>query len=343
MVKFTHIEYLWIFAVVVLFITVLVYSRIQRKKSLKIFAGEHLGHRLLDDFQPQLRRLREYILIVSLLFVSLAILGPQVGMKLREVKRKGVNIIIALDTSLSMKVEDIKPNRLERAKYEIGKFIDRLKGDRVGLVAFAGISYLQCPLTLDYSAAKLFLDVMDSGIIGTQGTALADAVNTSLKAFKSEEKKHKVILIISDGEDHEGSLDQISQIVNEQGVIIYTVGIGTYYGAPIPVFNNKTRSSEFKKDRSGRIITSSLQEESLRNLALISGGKYYNLASGGDVFSKIYREILGMEKTELKSHEYSDYRERYQIFLVIGLILIVLEIFIPEKIHRKKEWMGRFE
>ena len=198
-------------------------------------------------------------------------------------------------------------------------------------------------MTLDYGAAKLFLDVIDSGIIGTQGTAIADAVNTSLKAFKSEEKKHKVIVIVSDGEDHEGDLLSIEEKASDEGVVIYAVGVGTLSGVPIPIYDNKAGKVEFKKDRSGRVVTSALQDRSLQHIASYTGGKYYNLQSESDVFGKIYKEIFRMEKKEIRSHEYSDYRERYQIFLGIGLLLILVEIFIPEKIHRKKEWLGRFE
>ena len=343
MVKFSHVHFIWLFGFVILLIILVIYHRWQRKQDLKVFSGHSLSLRLLDYFEPRLRNLKEYLLIASILFISLAAIGPQVGKKLTEVKRKGVDIILALDTSLSMNAEDLKPNRLMRAKYEAGKFIDQLRGDRVGIVAFAGISYLQCPLTLDYSAAKLFLDILDTGIIGTQGTAIADAIQTSINAFKEEDKKYKVIILVSDGEDHEGDLAEIKDKTLETGVIVHSVGVGTLSGAPIPVIDKKSGSMDFKKDRSGRVVTSALQEQSLQELAAATGGKYYNMSIEADVFGKIYKEILSMEQKEIRSHEYSDYEQRYQIFLVIGLILIVMEILIPEKIFREKEWKGRFE
>ncbi|MCK4689739.1 MAG: VWA domain-containing protein, partial [Candidatus Marinimicrobia bacterium] len=237
MIKFSDPGYVWFFAVVALFVALVLYSRWRKNQDINLFAGKKLSRRILDDFSPDLKHFKEYLLLGSLLFFGIALIGPQVGKKLTEVKRKGIDIIIALDTSISMNAEDVKPNRLMRAKYETGKFIDGLRGDRVGLVTFAGTSYLQCPLTLDYSAAKLFLDAMDTGVIGTQGTAIADAIGTSLKAFKSEEKKHKVLVIVSDGEDHEGDIPSIAEEAVNEGVIIFSVGIGTLSGAPIPVYD----------------------------------------------------------------------------------------------------------
>jgi len=334
MIKFSNPGYMWFFAIVAVFIVLLIYSRWRRNRDIGLFAGDVLSRKMLDDFNPRLENLKEYLLLSSLLFFVIAIIGPQVGKKLTEVKRKGIDIVIALDTSTSMNAEDVKPNRLMRAKYETGKFIDKLRGDRVGLVAFAGTSYLQCPLTLDYSAAKLFLDAIDTGVIGTQGTAIADAIGTSLKTFKTEEKKHKVVVVISDGEDHEGDISSVTEEAANEGVVIYSVGVGTLAGAPIPVSGKDEVG--FKRDRSGKVVTTSLEESTLRQIATSTGGKYYNMETESEVFEKIYKEIFGMEKKEIRSHEYSDYQERYQIFLAVGLFLIISEIFIPEKLHRVK-------
>ncbi|HPB00245.1 MAG TPA: VWA domain-containing protein [Candidatus Marinimicrobia bacterium] len=331
MVKFYHSEFLWFWSLIILAILALIYNRIQHRKSLQQYAGIELSQKLLEGYRPGLRRLKNNLWLVGLVFLGIALLGPAVGQKLTEVKRRGQDIIIALDTSISMKAEDVKPNRLERAKFELNRFIDGLMGDRIGIVAFAGTSYLQCPLTLDYSAAKLFLDACDTGIIGTQGTAIADAISTSLKAFKSGEKKHKVIILISDGEDHEGDINQIAKQAAEEGVVIYAVGIGSLTGAPIPLRNITTGEVEFKKDRAGHIVMTALEEETMQKIAALTGGKYYNLSANKDAFQKIAHEISGMDKKNLQSHEYSDYQQRYQIFLLIGLVLLTTEILIPEK------------
>lgn len=330
MLKFYHADYIWFWVLIVLGLAGLIYRRVKYRKSLELYAGA-LSSKILDGYSPRLRRLKDSLWLWGLIFLGIALLGPSVGQKLAEVKRRGLDIIIALDTSISMKAEDIKPSRMERAKFELSRFIDRLQGDRVGIVAFAGASYLQCPLTLDYSAAKLFLDACDTGVIGTQGTAIAEAISTALKAFNSAEKKHKVIIVISDGEDHEGAINQITKQAADEGVVIYSVGIGSLTGVPIPLRNPSTGAVEFKKNRAGHVVTTALQEETLQKIASTTAGRYFNLNADKDAFQKIYREIFGLEKKDLRSHEYSDYQQRYQIFLLLAIVLLVAEMFIPEK------------
>lgn len=331
MVKFSYLWLIWFLPLIPLVWGLQWRFRRNQKRALEEYAGKNLYPRLLEDSQLSRKRRKQQLLLLALCFIGLALIGPKMGRKLREVKRKGVDIIIAFDTSISMNAEDVKPNRLMRAKYETGKFINQLRGDRVGLVAFAGISYLQCPLTLDYSAAKLFLDVIDTGVIGTQGTAIADALETALKAFKTKEKKHKVIIVISDGEDHEGNLDAVMETVKDEGVVVYSVGVGSLTGAPIPMVNSKTGEFEFKRDRTNRVVTTALEESTLREIAALSGGKYYNLSTDADVFTKIYNEILQMERKDIRSHEYTDYQERYQLLLVIGIGLYLISLIMSEK------------
>lgn len=342
MVKFSHPGYLWIFMLLAALIAILISYCIRRKNDLQLLAGRELSSKLLDDFNPGMRRLKENLLIFGLFFLMIALIGPKVGKKLIEIKRRGIDVILALDTSVSMRAEDIKPNRLERAKYEAGKFINQLQGDRIGLVTFAGTSYLQCPLTLDYSAAKLFLDAVDTGVIGTQGTAIADAIQTSIKAFQSKDKKHKALILISDGEDHEGDIEQVLEQAEDGGIVIFTIGVGTVTGVPIPIPSPDGSGTEFKKDRSDRVVITALEETYLRKIASSTNGKYYNLNISPDAFGKIYKEIMQMEKKDIRSHEYSDYQERYQVFLSIGLILLISKILLPEKIHRRaneeNEW-----
>jgi Ca-activated chloride channel family protein len=337
MVTFSYLQLIWFFGFVVLVFGIqIIYRRFQRK-AMAEFAGEELHAKLLESSRLRRVRRKQHLTLWALLFIALALIGPKVGKKLTEVKRRGVDIIIAFDTSISMNAEDVKPNRLLRAKFETGKFINLLRGDRIGLVAFAGISYLQCPLTLDYSAAKLFLDVIDTGVIGTQGTAIADAIETALAAFKSKEKKHKVIIVISDGEDHEGDIDAVLEQVKQAGTIIYSVGVGSLTGTTIPIIDEETGMVEFKRDRANRVVTTALEESTLRKIATLSGGKYYNLNTDADVFGKIYTEILQMEQKDIRSHEYSDYQERYQIFLAVGLVFLVLSIVSSEKEATRSE------
>ncbi|RLA89758.1 MAG: hypothetical protein DRG58_04230 [Deltaproteobacteria bacterium] len=336
MVQFSYLWLGWLLLLIPLVALLQWRYRRWQKSALKNFAGPQLGDALLENTRLTLKRRKQRLLLLSLILIGIALVGPKIGRKLREVKRRGVDIVIAFDTSISMRAEDVKPNRLDRAKYEAGKFLNLLRGDRVGLVAFAGISYLHCPLTLDYSAAKLFLDVIDTGIIGTQGTAIADALETALKAFNSQEKKHKAIIIISDGEDHEGDLEAALARVQEAGAVIYAVGVGSLTGAPIPVVDEKTGTFEFKRDRAGRVVTTALKESTLRQIASTTGGRYYRLGVDADVFGKIYNEIASMEKKDIRSHEYSDYQERFQPFLLAGILLLIISMMLPEKVHPGK-------
>jgi Ca-activated chloride channel family protein len=231
---------------------------------------------------------------------------------------------------------------LEKAKHEIGQLIDLLEGDRIGLIAFAGIAHVQCPLTLDYSAAKLFLNIMDTDIIPQPGSEVGEAIKKAIPAFNSEDRKHKVLILITDGESHESDPLEKATEAEKEGIIIYTVGIGSAQGVPIPVYTKNGTKTGFKKDRQGNVVTTKLDVVTLQKIAYQTGGKYY-LASGGESeLDEIYKEISAMEKKELTSKRFSQYEDRFQIFLILGLILIILEFLIPEKKRLKKEWQGRF-
>jgi Ca-activated chloride channel family protein len=217
-----------------------------------------------------------------------------------------------------------------------------LEGDRIGLIAFAGIAHVQCPLTLDYSAAKLFLNIMDTDIIPQPGTAVGEAIKKAIPAFNSEDRKHKVLILITDGESHESDPLEIATEAEKEGIIIYTVGIGSAQGVPIPVYTKSGNKTGFKKDRRGNVVTTKLDVVTLQKIAYQTGGKYYLASSGEAELDEIYEEISAMEKKELTSKRFSQYEDRFQIFLILGLILIILEFLIPEKKRFKKEWRGRF-
>ena len=335
MIKFEHPELVWIFLIILFVIILHIIRSKSRKEDLKKFIGTDTQKKLLKNFSAPKRKLKNYLTIIGLIFLGIAIIGPKVGKTLKKVERKGIDAIIALDVSNSMNAEDLAPSRLERVKYEAEKFIDKMKGDRIGLVAFAGVSYLHCPLTLDYSAAKLFLDAVTSDVIGVQGTAIAEAVNRGINSFKGEEKKHKVIIVISDGEDHEGKIDEVIAKAKERGVKIFAIGVGSYSGAPIPV-KSQDGSISYKKDKTGQVVTTAIQENTMKKLAASTGGKYYNLNKDNNAFAKMYKKIRAMEQKDFKTHEFSDYENRYQIFLAIGLFLLILEFFIQDR-ETKKE------
>ena len=282
------------------------------------------------------------LLIATAAFMLIALLRPQIGTRLEEVTREGLDIIIALDLSTSMLAEDIKPNRLTKAKHEIEGLIDRLQGDRIGLVAFAGASIVQCPLTLDYGAAKIFLDIMDTDLIPRPGTAIGAAIKTAMGAFNEKERKFKVLIVITDGEDQEENAQQLAEDAAKEGIIIYTVGIGSREGVPIPLRQGLVQSG-FKKDNQGQVVISKLDEVTLEKIALATNGKYYRATSGEEELDKIYNEIMGMEKKEFGSLRFTQFEDRFQYLLFIALLLLIIEYFLPERQEVVREWKGRFE
>lgn len=312
-------------------ILIVLYWKARRLRDQKLgeFGDFHLVQQLTRSVHSRNRRIKRWIIISGFLFLSIALVAPKIGTSLTEVKRKGINLIFLLDTSLSMKAEDVKPNRLRRAKYESSQLIDKLQGDRVGLVAFAGVSYLQCPLTLDYGAAKMFLDVMDTDLIPSQGTAIGDAIETALGSFDTKDAKHKALVIFSDGEDHFGKAVEAAERAAQNGVIIYTVGVGTISGVPIPVMENGEQG--FKRNRQGKVVTTKLDPGMLQEIAAITGGKYYQLGQGNYSAAQVYKDIFQLERTELSSHQYTSFEERYQYFAAVAFLLFVIEMFISDR------------
>ena len=330
MVKFAHPEYFWIFGLIAIIIGLILYSRRKTNKNLEKFASSNLIQKLLENNSPKLRKTSQFFFIGALILLGIALIGPQIGQSVKEVERKGVDIVIAMDVSNSMDAEDVSPSRLERAKYRVDKFLDRLTGDRIGLVAFAGISYLHCPLTLDYSAANLFLDILDTGVIKTQGTAIADALGRALTAFKEDSGKNRAIVVISDGEDHEGDIDKVIQKARKKGVIIYSIGVGTISGSPIPMKNAKgDKTGEYKRNKQGQIVTTRLEPGTLKRIARETSGEYAQLTNSDDAFQKIYKKILGLDRKKYKTHQYTDYENRYQVFLLPGILLLIGGVIIP--------------
>ncbi|UCC43219.1 MAG: VWA domain-containing protein [Candidatus Zixiibacteriota bacterium] len=277
------------------------------------------------------QRTKVVLLVLGLALVTAALARLQFGTHLELLKREGLDIIVALDVSNSMLVRDIRPNRLDKAKQEIRSIVDRLEGDRIGLIAFAGEAFVQCPLTLDYSAARMLLEAMDNHSVSVQGTSLTAALEVASEAFSQKEKKHKVLLLLTDGEDHRGGALEAAQTARKDGVRIYTVGIGSPAGEPIPVLDRKGNQVGFKKDESGEVIVSRLDEMMLQEIALATGGKYYHATAGELELDRIFTEISKLEKKELEGTLVTRYDDRFQWPLLIGLILIVGEFFLPER------------
>ncbi|MFH1380256.1 MAG: VWA domain-containing protein [bacterium] len=327
--RFANSWVLWFFWILPLLIFFYwVFFRWQ-KKALARFGVINTITRLIPSEVRERQKLKAWLMIMALACIWFAAAGPQLGARLVEVHRRGIDVLIAVDCSQSMLAEDIKPNRLARAKLALSSLIESLEGDRVGIIAFAGAAFLQCPLTLDYSAAKMFLDFLSVDLIPRPGTAMGEAIALAIKSFSRKERKYKVLVLITDGEDHKSNPLELAREASREGIKILTVGIGSTEGEPIPVRDGNNAVSGYKKDRSGNIIMSKLDETTLQKIALETGGTYFRATSGGIEIEGIIEEIARMEKKELQSRLYNQYENRYQFFLFLAVICLLIEFILP--------------
>lgn len=342
MFRFGYPLFLYFLLLIPVLFVFFIYVFRQKRKAMAQFGNLNLVEKLTRSVSRKHQIWKVILLILAIGFLILALARPQLGTELYTVKREGQDIMIALDVSLSMMAEDIQPSRLEKAKHEIGSLIDKLQGDRIGLIAFAGKAFVQCPLTLDYGATKMFLDILKPDLIPIPGTAIGEAIQKAMESFVEKERKHKVLILITDGEDHIGKPLELAKVASKEGVVIYCVGIGSLKGVPIPLYDKRGNRTGFKKDRKEEVVMTKLDELTLEKIALETGGKYYRASPGEVELDKIYDDISKMEKKALASQQFAQFEDRFQILLGIAFFLIVLEIFIPERRREKKEWIGRF-
>ena len=343
MFRFAYSHLLILLGLVPLLVLFFIFAFRQKKKVMSLFGNLALVEKLSSSVSRKKQLWKAALAVLALLFLVMSLARPQLGTKLRTVKREGQDIMIALDVSLSMMAEDIKPNRLEKAKHEIGSLLDKLLGDRIGLIAFAGKAFIQCPLTLDYGAARMFLDTMEPDLIPVPGTAIGEAIERAVSAFVEKERKHKVLILITDGEEHVGKPLEVAQAAAREGVVIYCVGLGSVAGVPIPVVDSRGNPSGFKKDENGEVVMTKLDELTLEKIALETGGKYFRASPGEVELDKIYDDIYNMEKKALASQQFAQFEDRFQILLGIVIFLLILELLLPERRRIKDVWKGRFD
>jgi Ca-activated chloride channel family protein len=339
MFRFEHIEYLYILLLIPFFSTLFILLMIWKKKAIRRFGEWDVIAQLMPLLSGRKVVLKFIILMLAFGFLIIGIANPQIGSKLEKVQRKGADLVIALDVSNSMLSEDIKPDRLTRAVQGISKLIDRLEGDRLGIVVFAGKAYVQLPITTDYSAGKMFLSTISTQMAPSQGTAISEAIELSVQSFQEDERS-KAIIIITDGEDHEGNVLETAKIATDKGIKIFTIGMGSPEGSPIPQFDAYGRQTGYKTDRQGQTIVSKLDETTLQQLASAGNGIYVRASSGQDGLAKILDEINALEKQEIETKMFSEYEGRFQYFIAISLLLLILEFLIPE---RKSKWADKIK
>lgn len=308
-------------------------DKISRIFSSKVWHQVALGNSRFKQ------KFRSAFLLLGISFLILALAGPKVGTQVREVKRRGVDLMVALDLSASMNAEDIRPSRLDKAKYEIRRMVDQLKGDRVGLLVFTGEAYLQSPMTLDYSALRLFLNIAESDQMPSTTTNFETAMETAREAFESLEEERsgatRVLLIVSDGENQGESFEQALNALKKENVTIFTIGIGTRSGGTIPIYGKNSELKGYKRDDQGKIVTTKLEHQTLQDIAEEGGGAYFEITRGSDGFDGFLQKLEQLEKGEFASQEYADFKNQYQLLLGISLAFFILYLIMP--IYKKAE------
>jgi len=332
MFKFGNSEYLWGLWIIPLLVLFFVWSRIQRKRALTKFGNYELMRHLMpfaSRFRPALKFV---ILMTALAIFIMGAARPQFGAKLKKVKREGIELIIALDVSNSMKAEDIQPNRLDRAKLAISRLVDKLQNDKIGLIVFAGDAYIQLPITSDFNSAKLFLSSINTQMVPKQGTAIGAAITMATRSFTPDSKANKAIIIITDGENHEDDAVSAAKAAVENGIVVHTIGMGLPQGSPIPVLRNG--QTEYLKDNEGKVVITKLDEIMLQEIATAGDGVYVRANNAQVGLNTLFDEINKLDKTEMETLVYSEYNEQFQYFFAIGLLLLLIDFFILERKNR---------
>ncbi len=338
-IQFENQEYFYLFLIIPVFVLIFFIARYRQKKKLQRLGEWSLVNHMLPMRSGRRPYVKHLLFLCAFSALVMAAVNPQVGYKLEDVTMEGVDIVIALDVSRSMMAEDIRPNRLERAKMAVSRLIDQLESDRVGVVIFAGSAVTQVPLTSDHDAARMLLRTVNTNSIQVQGTSLAHALERSIASFSDKDSKSRVIILISDGENHTDEPVPVAARAQDMGITIHTVGIGTSSGAPIPVYRNNELTG-FLRDAQGNTVISKFDEPMLREIAQ-SGGGMFQTGTGPDLgLNNIMEEIRNMEQQEYESAQFSEYESRFHYFVAIALVLLLLEFLIFE---RKNKWINKIK
>jgi len=327
--------YFYVLLVIPVLVVAFLILSIWRKKTQKQFAD----HKLLQRLTPEksVFKLVFKVVLWSLVIVCFAIglVNPKFGTKLETVKREGVDIVFAVDVSKSMLAEDIAPNRIEKSKQLVTQIINNLASDRVGIIAYAGQAYPQLPITTDYASAKMFLQNMNTDMLSSQGTAIADAIEMATTYFNDEEQSNRILVIISDGEDHSDNAIEAAINAAEKGIKIFTIGVGKSAGGPIPLKRNGIIQS-YKKDQHGETVITKLNETVLREIATTTNGFYMNGKNTQQVVDAVKKRLLAMDKKEFETKQYTDFDHQFQWFLGFGLFFLFIDVLVSEK---KTKWI----
>lgn len=345
MYKFENHIFFYAFGLLPIFIAIYIWYRYRTKNNFKKLGQLGLINQLIPDVSNAKKTSKFILFLLGFSFLILGLCNLQTGSKMQEVKREGADIMVCLDVSNSMLAQDLSPNRLERAKLALENMIDKLQGDRLGIIVFAGEAYVQLPITTDYSSAKLFLESINTKIVPVQGTNIADAINKAVESFGKDEGKNKAIVVITDGENNEEAKESAIDAAEEaakKNIVIHTIGVGSESGVPIPNMVNGAAAG-YKKDNAGNTVVTKLDPKILQDIAGSTKGVYVQASSADIGLDAILSKIAELDKKQMESKMYSDYEDQFQIFLMAALLFIVIESLISERVSKLWKKLNLFK
>ncbi|WP_291865436.1 VWA domain-containing protein [Maribacter sp.] len=338
MIQFDEKIYFYLLFIIPVIITLFLLVILWKRKTQKKFGNPILLKKLTPNKSHFKSTLKLILFLLGLALLIIGLVNPKIGTKLETVKREGVDIVFAVDVSKSMLAEDIAPNRLEKAKRLVSEIINQLGSDRIGIIAYAGQAYPQLPITTDYGAAKMFLQSMNTNMLTSQGTAINEAIELATTYYDDDEQTNRVLFIISDGEDHSEGLtsDAVDEAI-EEGIQIFTIGVGNAKGAPIPIKRNGVVET-LKKDSQGEVVITKLNKKVLVDIADDGNGEYIDGTNTEIAVEFIKEQLLKMDKTEFEAKQFAEYKDQFQWFLAAGLLFLFLDVFVLDK---KTKWLKK--
>lgn len=324
MFRFENPTYLLLLIVLPVLAVIFIWSNIKRKRNLKAYGDPELLSAMMPDVSPARYNLKFWLTFAALFFLIIVAARPQFGTKMETVKRQGIETVIALDISNSMLAQDVAPSRLEKSKKIISKLVDEMQDDKIGLIVFAGEAFIQLPITSDFISAKMFLESINPELIASQGTDIRAAINMATRSFTPREDVGRAIIIITDGENHEGGAEEAAKEAASKGMLVYVLGVGSPEGSPIPVGG----ANEYRKDKDGNVIVTKLNEQMCQEIAKAGGGAYIRVDNTNAAQKLLQKEIDKLAKADLETTVYSNFDEQFQVIAWIAFILLLLELLI---------------
>ena len=329
MYELENISWSWLFILIILIVILFIFDRVWKTKTQKLFFLKPNLERLSPNISSLKPIIKIFIILIGTSMLIIAMLNPKIGTKVETFQRLGVDIVFAVDVSKSMLAEDITPSRIEKSKQLVSQVINNLGGDRIGIVAYAGKAFPQLPLTTDYSSAKMFLQNMNTDMLSSQGTAIDEAIKLSSTFFDQDQSTERLLFIVSDGEDHNDLSFDMADLAAKNNITIYSIGVGTEKGSPIPIKKNGIVMS-YKKDINGEVVITKLNKNYLEKISDKTGGKFIEGSVTDDVINDVIEILEKTEKKEFDTQKFSEFQDQFQWFIFAGLILIVIDIFMRD-------------